>query len=100
MRRQTASTVDELRRRVRKLMRERGSAVIGSPPPRPPHIRSTALTLAIALATALVVAQTFLPNRLSLKARAVAPQNVTAPRSTRYERGLQTPAAPGVAAKQ
>jgi len=100
MRRQTASTVDDLRRRVRKLMRERGSAVIGSPPRWPPYIRSTALTLAIALATALVVAQTFLPNRLSLKAGDVAQQNVTAPRSTRYESVLQTQAARDVAAKQ
>jgi putative nucleotidyltransferase with HDIG domain len=100
MRRQTASTVDDLRRRVRKLMRERGSAVIGSPPRWPPYIRSTALTLAIALATALVVAQTFLPNRLSLKAGDVAQQNVTAPRSTRYESVLQTQAARDTAAKQ
>jgi putative nucleotidyltransferase with HDIG domain len=100
MRRQTASTVDDLRRRVRKLMRERGSAVIGSPPRWPPYIRSTALTLAIALATALVVAQTFLPNRLSLKAGEVAQQNVTAPRSTRYESALQTQAARDIAAKQ
>ncbi|TMD09576.1 MAG: HDIG domain-containing protein [Chloroflexi bacterium] len=100
MRRQTASTVDDLRRHVRKLMRERGSAVIGSPPRWPPYVRSTALTLAIALATALVVAQTFLPNRLSLKAGDVAQQNVTAPRSTRYESVLQTQAARDVAAKQ
>ena len=100
MRRQTASTVDDLRRRVRKLMRERGSAVIGSPPRWPPYIRSTALTLAIALATALVVAQTFLPNRLSLKAGDVAQQNVTAPRSTRYESVIQTEAAREIAAKQ
>jgi cyclic-di-AMP phosphodiesterase PgpH len=100
MRRQTASTVDDLRRRVRKLMRERGSAVIGSPPRWPPYVRSTALTLAIALATALVVAQTFLPNRLSLKAGDVAQQNVTAPRSTRYESVLQTQAARDIAAKQ
>src|SRR2546428_10975303 len=100
MRRQTASTVEDVRRRVRRLMRERGSAVIGSPPRWPPYVRSTALTLAIALATALVVAQTFLPNRLSLKAGDVAQQNVTAPRSTRYESVLQTQAARDGAANQ
>src|SRR2546428_871041 len=100
MRRQTASTVEDVRRRVRRLMRERGSAVIGSPPRLPPYVRSTALTLAIALATALVVAQSFLPNRLSLKAGDVAQQNVTAPRSTRYESVIQTDAARDIAAKQ
>jgi len=99
MRRQTALTVDEVRRRLRRLMRERGSAVIGATPGWPPYVRSTAITLAIALATALVVAQNFLPNRLNLKAGDVATENVTAPKSVRYESQIQTQAAKDLAAK-
>ena len=99
MRRQPALTVDEVRRRLRRLMRERGSAVIGASPGWPPYVRSTTITLAIALATALVVAQSFLPNRLNLKAGDVATENVTAPKSVRYESQIQTQAAKDLAAK-
>jgi cyclic-di-AMP phosphodiesterase PgpH len=51
----------------------------------PPYVRSAAITLVLALATALVVAQNFFPNTLNLKAGDVSNQDVVSPRAVRYE---------------
>ena len=66
----------------------------------PPYARSALITLVIALITALVVAQNFLPNRLNLRAGDVASQDVPAPRSVRYESLTKTQEARDLAAKQ
>ena len=66
----------------------------------PPYARSALLTLVIALITALVVAQNFLPNRLNLRPGDVATQDVQAPRTVRYESVSKTQEARDTAAKQ
>ena len=66
----------------------------------PPYVPAAAVTLLIALATAFVVAQTFLPNRVSLRPGDVATQSVTAPKSARFESQSKTEEARATAAKQ
>ena len=66
----------------------------------PPYARSALITLVIALITALVVAQNFLPNRLNLRAGDVATQDVQAPRSVRYESLTKTQEARDLADRQ
>src|SRR6202022_2152869 len=66
----------------------------------PPYVRSAAITLILALATALVVAQNFLPNRLNLRSGDVATQDVVAPRSVRYESQTKRDEARAAAAAQ
>ena len=66
----------------------------------PPYLRSAAITLVLALATALVVAQNFLPNRLNLKAGDVSTQDVVAPRAARFESQTKRDEARAVAEAQ
>ena len=66
----------------------------------PPYVRSAAITLIIALAASLVVAQNFLPNHLNLKAGDVSTQDVVAPRSARYESETKRDEARALAAAQ
>ena len=66
----------------------------------PPYVRSAAISLLIALLISLVVAQNFLPNRLTLKAGDVSSQDVVAPRSARYESQTRRDEARAAAAKQ
>lgn len=66
----------------------------------PPYVRSAGITLVLAMATALVVAQNFLPNTLNLKAGDVSTQDVVAPRSIRYESVVKRDEARATAAAQ
>ena len=65
----------------------------------PPYVRSAAISLLIALLISLVVAQNFLPNRLTLRAGDVSSQDVVAPRSARYESQTKRDEARAAAAK-
>lgn len=85
MRERGYAAIERLRRRGRLFARDLRLGYIGTGRRWPPYVRSAAITLVLALATALVVAQNFLPNRLNLKAGDVATQDVVAPRSVRYE---------------
>src|SRR2546430_3843037 len=85
MRQRGSSAIDQLRRRGRIFARDLRLGHIGAGRRWPPYLRSAAITLILALATALVVAQTFLPTRLNLKAGEVSSQDVVSQRSLRYE---------------
>ena len=85
MRQRGSSALDQLRRRGRLFARDLRLGHIGAGRRWPPYVRSAAITLVLALATALVVAQNFLPNRLNLRAGDVSTQDVVAPRSVRFE---------------
>src|ERR1700730_15333177 len=85
MRQRGSSAIDQLRRRGRLFARDLRRGQLGGGRRWPPDVRSGAITLVLALATALVVAQNFLPNRLNLCAGDVATQDVVAPRSVHYE---------------
>src|SRR5438445_10247867 len=85
MRQRGSSAIDQLRRRGRLFARDLRLGQLGAGRRWPPYVRSAAITLVLALATALVVAQNFLPNRLNLRAGDVATQDVVAPRSVRFE---------------
>jgi cyclic-di-AMP phosphodiesterase PgpH len=100
MRARRLSFNERLRRWWHAVIGARRLGTIGATPRWPPYVRSAAITLIIALATALVVAQNFLPNRLNLRAGDVATQDVTAPRSVRYESLTKTQEARDIAAKQ
>src|SRR5438874_1548808 len=77
--------IERLRRRGRLFARDLRLGHLAGGRRWPPYIRSAAITLILALATALVVAQNFLPNRLNLKAGDVSSQDVVSQRSVRYE---------------
>ena len=85
MRQRGSSAIDQLRRRGRLFARDLRLGHIGAGRRWPPYVRSAAITLVLALATALVVAQNFLPNRINIHAGDVATQDVVSPRSVRYE---------------
>src|ERR1700737_1716743 len=85
MRQRSSSAIDQLRRRGRLFARDLRLGHIGTGRRWPPYLRSGAITLVLALATALVVAQNFLPNRLNLRAGDVSSQDVVSQRSVRYE---------------
>src|SRR3989440_653408 len=85
MRQRSSSAIEQLRRRGRLFARDLRLGHIGAGRRWPPYLRPAAITLILALATALVVAQNFLPNRLNLKAGEVSSQDVVSQRSVRYE---------------
>jgi len=85
MRQRGSSAIERLRRRGRLFARHLRLGHIGAGRRWPPYIRSAAITLILALATALVVAQNFLPGRLNLRAGDVSSQDVVSQRSVRYE---------------
>ena len=76
--------IERLRRRGRLFARDLRLGHIGGRR-WPPYLRSAAVTLILALATALVVAQNFLPNRLNLRAGDVSTQDVVSQQSVRFE---------------
>ena len=94
------SLVERLRRIQRSAFGASGLGPIEVARRWPPYARSALLTLVIALITALVVAQNFLPNRLNLRPGDVATQDVQAPRTVRYESVSKTQEARDTAAKQ
>src|SRR5438876_11653463 len=77
--------IERLRRRGRLFARDLRRGHVGPGRRWPPYLRSAAVTLILALATALVVAQNFLPNRLNLRAGDVSNQDVVSQQSVRYE---------------
>src|ERR1700693_3098966 len=100
MRQRGSSAIDQLRRRGRLFARDLRWGHIGAGRRWPPYVRSAAITLVLALATALVVAQNFLPNRLNLRAGDVATQDVVSPRSVHYESQTKRDEARAAAAAQ
>jgi len=84
MRERGSFAIERLRRRGRLFARDLRLGHIGGRR-WPPYLRSAAVTLILALATALVVAQNFLPNRLNLRAGDVSTQDVVSQQSVRYE---------------
>src|SRR5256885_9565007 len=100
MRQRSSSAIKQLRRRGRLFARDLRLGHIGAGRRWPPYLRSAAITLILALATALVVAQNFLPNRLNLRAGDVSSQDVVSQRSLRYESQTKRDEAPAAAAAQ
>jgi cyclic-di-AMP phosphodiesterase PgpH len=100
MRERGYAAIERLRRRGRLFARDLRLGYIGTGRRWPPYLRSAAITLVLALATALVVAQNFLPNRLNLKTGDVATQDVVAPRPVRYESQTKRDEARAVAQAQ
>jgi putative nucleotidyltransferase with HDIG domain len=92
--------IERLRRRGRLFARDLRLGHLAGGRRWPPYIRSAAITLILALATALVVAQNFLPNRLNLKAGDVSSQDVVSQRSVRYESQVRRDDARAAAAAQ
>lgn len=99
MKQRGSVAIERLRRRGRLFARDLRMGHLGGRR-WPPYLRSAAITLVLALATALVVAQNFLPNRLNLKAGDVSSQDVVAPRSVRYESQTKRDEARALAAAQ
>src|SRR4030081_1786181 len=85
MRQRSSSAIDQLRRRGRLFARDLRLGHIGAGRRGPPYLRPAAITLILALATALVGAQNFLPNRLNLRTGEASNQDVVPPRSVRNE---------------
>src|SRR6266576_1863317 len=85
MRQRSSSAIEQLRRRGRLFARDLRLGHIGAGRRWPPYLRPAAITLILALATALVVAQNFLPNRLNLRAGEVSSQDVVSQRSVRIQ---------------
>src|SRR5437867_10577911 len=100
MRQRSSSAIEQLRRRGRLFARDLRLAHIGAGSRWPPYLRPAAITLILALATALVVAQNFLPNRLNLRAGEVSSQDVVSQRSVRYESQTRRDEARAAAATQ
>jgi cyclic-di-AMP phosphodiesterase PgpH len=100
MRQPGSSAIERLRRRGRRFARDLRLGQLDTGRIWPPYLRSAAITLVLALATALVVAQNFLPNRLNLRAGDVSTQDVVAPRSVRYESQTKRDEARAAAAAQ
>src|SRR2546429_8421911 len=85
MRQRSSSAIEQLRRRGRLFARDLRLGHIGAGRRWPPYLRPAAITLILALATAMVVAQNFLPNRLDLRAGDVSRPVVVSPPSVRHE---------------
>src|SRR5216684_4205070 len=100
MRQRSSSAIEQLRRRGRLFARDLRLGHIGAGRRWPPYLRPAAITLILALATALVVAQNFLPNRLNLRAGEVSSQDVVSQRSVRYESQTRRDEARAAAATQ
>src|SRR2546422_2839279 len=100
MRHRGSVAIERLRRRGRLFARDLRLGHIGPGRRWPPYLRSAAITLILALATALVVAQNFLPNRLNLRAGDVSSQDVVSQRSVRYESQTKRDEARAAAAAQ
>src|SRR5437879_13828134 len=100
MRQRSSSAIEQLRRRGRLFARDLRLGHIGAGRRWPPYLRPAAITLILALATALVVAQNFLPNRLNLRAGEVSSQNDVSQRSVRYESQTRRDEARAAAATQ
>src|SRR5256885_12244786 len=100
MRQRSSSAIEQLRRRGRLFARDLRLGRIGAGRRWPPYLRPAAITLILALATALVVAQNFLPNRLNLRAGEVSSQDVISQRSVRYESQTRREEARAAAAAQ
>src|SRR2546426_881992 len=100
MRQRSSSAIEQLRRRGRLFARDLRLGHIGAGRRWPPYLRPAAITLILALATALVVAQNFLPNRLNLRAGEVSSQDVISQRSVRYESQTRREEARAAAAAQ
>jgi len=99
MRQRGSLAIERLRRRGRLFARDLRLGHIGGRR-WPPYLRSAAVTLILALATALVVAQNFLPNRLNLRAGDVSSQDVVSQQSVRYESQTRRDEARAAAAAQ
>src|SRR2546427_5512849 len=100
MRQRSSSAVEQPRRRGRLFARALRLGHLGAGRRWPPYLRPAAITLVLALATALVVAQNFLPNRLNLRAGEVSSQDVISQRSVRYESQTRREEARAAAAAQ
>src|SRR5260370_41127555 len=100
MRQRSSSAIEQLRRRGRLFARDLRLGHTGAGRRWPPSLRPAAITLILALATALVVAQNFLPNRLNLRAGEVSSQDVVSQRSVRYESQTRREEAQAAAAAQ
>src|SRR5438045_8668158 len=100
MRQRGSVAIEQLRRRGRLFGLVLRLAHCGPGRRWPPYLRSAAITLILALATALVVAQNFLPNRLNLRAGDVSSQDVVSQRSLRYESQTKRDEARAAAAAQ
>src|SRR4030088_1851024 len=100
MRQRSSSAIEQPRRRGRLFARALRLGHIGAGRRWPPYLRPAAITLILALATALVVAQNFLPNRLNLRAGEVSSQDVVSQRSVRYESQTRREEARAAAAAQ
>src|SRR5437588_953166 len=100
MRQRGSVAIEQLRRRGRLFARDLRLGHLGPGRRWPPYLRSAAITLILALATALVVAQNFLPNRLNLRAGDVSSQDVVSQRSVRYESQTKRDEARAAAASQ
>src|SRR5438132_5499693 len=99
MRERGSFAIERLRRRGRIFARDLRLGHIGGRR-WPPYLRSAAVTLILALATALVVAQNFLPNRLNLRAGDVSSQDVVSQQSVRFESQTRRDEARAAAAAQ
>src|SRR6266550_3433394 len=100
MRQRGSVAIERLRRRGRLFARDLRLGHVGPGRRWPPYLRSAAITLILALATALVVAQNFLPNRLNLRSGEVSSQDVISQRSVRYESQTRREEARAAAAAQ
>src|SRR5437899_10439383 len=100
MRQRGSVAIEQLRRRGRLFARDLRLGHIGAGRRWPPYLRPAAITLVLALATALVVAQNFLPNRLNLRAGEASSQDVVYQRSLRYESQTKREEARAAAATQ
>src|ERR671935_1221429 len=100
MKERSSLAIERLRRRGRLFARDLRLGHLSAGRHWPPYVRSAAITLVLALATALVVAQNFLPNRLTLKAGDVSNQDVISQRSVRFESQVKRDEARAAAAAQ
>src|SRR2546425_12374223 len=81
MRQRSSSAIEQLRRRGRLFARDLRLGHIGAGRRWPPYLRPAAITLILSLPTALVVAQNFVPNRLTPRAGPDASQDRLSQRS-------------------
>src|SRR5437867_10835033 len=100
MRQRGSLAIERLRRRGRLVARDLRIGDAGSGRRWPPYLGWAAITLMLALATALVVAQHFLANRVNLRAGDVSSQDVVSQRSVRYESQSKRDEARAAAAAQ
>ncbi|MDQ6883859.1 MAG: HDIG domain-containing protein [Candidatus Dormibacteraeota bacterium] len=100
MKERGTSALERLRRRGRLFARDLRLGHAAGTRRWPPYVRSAGISLVIALLISLVVAQNFLPNKLTLRAGDVSSQEVAAPRSARYESQTKREEARAAAAQQ